>query len=747
MKNLIIISALLLCASVSFGQFPITQSIGSKNTQVTTQGALASDSGYVYRYNFPDTATVNLGWLDGIPGITIRIDDVLWKRNNSATRWDKIGTNIYIENGTQTDALRQYDFNGGTLKFIDNGSIIIGDAPQQSVSVAKLQVVNSPRQPVVSFGNLPVDGIPIAMFQTDTITSANLASQTGRWAQIHRNLYVSDNGLTLTDRSSTFLHLGLNARDSVRLHSVGGDLQYANRTSITFGKFPGHTSRTVYQGGTVDVDAVPAQLSYIATTGSTSSTNNIRLRGFWSGTTSYLNLSNVNDTIDHFIAFESNGFVVGKALKWYGLYMAGVVADSIWSVYSPYAAQRFYQRGPASFGTTGSGPVEAVEIGGRIKIVDGNQASGKVLTSDANGVGTWQAAGAGSVTWNTISNPTGSQSLTFDDGEISAWTNGSNTEVFLSIPSNSLTSGTTLKIATSSMTDGNLIDLSSSSTALAFGNELLAMSMSGANASSGITATAQNISVTNTGTNSTNIGLNITTSDGTYNYDIFANGKISVGAASIAAGATAWDGSATLAMFRMLDNSWGGITVYNNANYATALTIAAQGIATNQDLLFNALGGDMMFNMARVKIGNNVNATAHLHIVASTTAANTGQIKFDEGSALTTPEDGTLNYVSNNLQFTETSTVYTLAKTLTNTATLDFDLTAVNYQDLTITVTGAAVNDAVSISVDPGALVADVTYFATVTATNTVTIRCSRVGGGGAANPGSGTFRASVIHY
>lgn len=139
--------------------------------------------------------------------------------------------------------------------------------------------------------------------------------------------------------------------------------------------------------------------------------------------------------------------------------------------------------------------------------------------------------------------------------------------------------------------------------------------------------------------------------------------------------------------------------------------------------------------------------TAWAHFPASTTAANTASLKIIEGSRQTTPEDGTVNYVSNNLEFTETSTVFILAKTLTNTATLDFDLTAVNYQDLTVTVTGAAVDDAVSIAVDPAAMVADVTYFATVTAANTVTIRCSRVGGGGAANPASGTFRAVVVRY
>jgi hypothetical protein len=49
-------------------------------------------------------------------------------------------------------------------------------------------------------------------------------------------------------------------------------------------------------------------------------------------------------------------------------------------------------------GNTGIGfdaPAEKLEINGKIKIVDGNQAAGKVLTTDANGVGTWQAASGG----------------------------------------------------------------------------------------------------------------------------------------------------------------------------------------------------------------------------------------------------------------------------------------------------------------------------------------------------------------
>jgi hypothetical protein len=139
--------------------------------------------------------------------------------------------------------------------------------------------------------------------------------------------------------------------------------------------------------------------------------------------------------------------------------------------------------------------------------------------------------------------------------------------------------------------------------------------------------------------------------------------------------------------------------------------------------------------------------TAVIHLKAGTAAANTAPLKFTAGTNLTTPVAGTVEFDGTNYFVTTSTTRHTLAKTLTATATLNFDLTAVNYQDLTMTVTGAADGDAVNIGVPNGAAVADITYFGWVSSANTVTIRASRVGGGGAADPASGTFRASVIKY
>lgn len=87
----------------------------------------------------------------------------------------------------------------------------------------------------------------------------------------------------------------------------------------------------------------------------------------------------------------------------------------------------------------------------------------------------------------------------------------------------------------------------------------------------------------------------------------------------------------------------------------------------------------------------------------------------------------------------------TILKYLTATAALDFNLTAVTVQDLTITVTGAAVGDSVFIGVDNASVTASVQYTGWVSAVNTVTVRARTVAVG--ENPASGTFRAVVVQH
>jgi hypothetical protein len=80
---------------------------------------------------------------------------------------------------------------------------------------------------------------------------------------------------------------------------------------------------------------------------------------------------------------------------------SGSANDVDWYLYSPAGSTdlRLYSGGDRvtfkAGGNVGIGtvsPTERLHIQGRIRIVDGSQAAGRVLTSDANGVGTWTTA-------------------------------------------------------------------------------------------------------------------------------------------------------------------------------------------------------------------------------------------------------------------------------------------------------------------------------------------------------------------
>jgi len=139
--------------------------------------------------------------------------------------------------------------------------------------------------------------------------------------------------------------------------------------------------------------------------------------------------------------------------------------------------------------------------------------------------------------------------------------------------------------------------------------------------------------------------------------------------------------------------------------------------------------------------------TALLHLAAGTAAANTAPLKFTSGTNLATPENGTVEFDGTNYFVTSANTRYTLAKTLTATETLDFTNTAAqSSSNLTVTLTGAADGDAVSLGIPNSAVNDNSSYSAWVSAANTVTIRFNNYSSA-AIDPANGTFRISVIKY
>lgn len=91
--------------------------------------------------------------------------------------------------------------------------------------------------------------------------------------------------------------------------------------------------------------------------------------------------------------------------------------------------------------------------------------------------------------------------------------------------------------------------------------------------------------------------------------------------------------------------------------------------------------------------------------------------------------------------------VIQVPNTLSAAGALNFPSTsAQSSSDLTITVTGAALNDVVHVGVPNASVLANSSFSAWVSATNTVTVRFNNYSSG-AQDPASGTFRVVVSQF
>jgi hypothetical protein len=136
--------------------------------------------------------------------------------------------------------------------------------------------------------------------------------------------------------------------------------------------------------------------------------------------------------------------------------------------------------------------------------------------------------------------------------------------------------------------------------------------------------------------------------------------------------------------------------------------------------------------------------TAVLHLKAGTATSSTAPLKFTSGTNLTTAEAGAMEFNGTNLFFSPSTTRHTVNHGLTGSATLNFpSTTTLLSADLTITVTGAADGDVVSLGVPNAAVNANTSYSAWVSAANTVTVRFNNYSSG-AVDPASGLFKVFV---
>jgi hypothetical protein len=136
--------------------------------------------------------------------------------------------------------------------------------------------------------------------------------------------------------------------------------------------------------------------------------------------------------------------------------------------------------------------------------------------------------------------------------------------------------------------------------------------------------------------------------------------------------------------------------------------------------------------------------TALFEIKAGTSAQYTAPLKFTSGTLLSIPETGAMEFNGTNLFFSPSPTRHTVNHGLTGSATLNFpSTTTLLSADLTITVTGAADGDVVSLGVPNAAVNANTSYSAWVSAANTVTVRFNNYSSG-TVDPASASFKVFV---
>lgn len=155
--------------------------------------------------------------------------------------------------------------------------------------------------------------------------------------------------------------------------------------------------------------------------------------------------------------------------------------------------------------------------------------------------------------------------------------------------------------------------------------------------------------------------------------------------------------------------------------------------------------------MGKIAIGIGYTPTAKLHLPAGLSTAGNAALKLTSGSDLSVPEAGAFSYNGTEIKFANTAAatagrVELIARVLKNSATIDFASTsAASSADATVTVTGAAVGDVVSVGL-PASPDANSCFTGWVSATNTVTIRFNNYSVS-PIDPASGTYNVIVTKY
>lgn len=683
----------------------VLTNIGNGRTAFVTPtaGVAGGNLGAGYRYYVPSSQGIKTTIADN--GLTL----------DSAT------SNIlnYKLGGTLT-ANTTIAQGSNSMNFTGTGITTIGTAITSSTGRLQVQNPTAGGQNA-AFGPLLSNNVYLANYAIDSVTAATVAAIKSTGIYTRRKIVVNSGSFSRGGLWNMASDLMFETRDSFRLDPVGSDLLAGIIARILMQ--PAGSGRSVVQNGTFKDDYVAAIVAAIQND-NTNTSNWILNRGYKASLVTHFINGGSKDTTENYAGVFSTALNSGRILRANQFY-AGPIGnvDSLFAFYAPYAAFNYFYSSLRIGG----------DIAGNSYVADpsallhvSSTTKGVLLPTQT---GTQQDAIPSPATGLLIYN-TDSSTFTYYNG--SAWR-------ALAAGSGGGGGGTVSNVASGYGLAGGPITTTGTllfDSATVFTQLRSQMWTLGGNAATAGSQTGSFLGTTNS------VQLRIRTNNVERAVWDSAIAQLRIGGAT----RNTTDG---LIIQAPGNGNGDGIKIYAQGG-VTPLTIGQAQITRGGGYDLNTSSGSISLSPSvGVYVGTSFTAaTALLHIKASTTAASSGQIKLNEGSRLTTPEDGNINYVSNNLEFTETSTVYKLAKTLTATATLDFTSTNSGTSNtLTITVTGAVTGDPVAIAV-PHSVAGNsgIAITAWVSSSDTVTV-CLHNYSGSAFDASSASYTASVIHY
>lgn len=373
-------------------------------------------------FHFPTgdgTPTMAVGqWLASGAAMVDTVNKKLYLWDN-ATGWYEVGGgavtpagnygNVQLNRfGLGTPALDSFTVSNNVLKILHNVNL---GSPISAT--AKIAIANSGTTPYIQSGPANITHSNVAwysLFATDSVGFNNSTLKALGTYALRSTIFATGSNLSLTFKFGHDLRWNPQVSDSIRFNPQNSDGISAARSTFYFTKAPGYSGRSVVSVGTNMADVSSAHLAMIELKGSSGS-NNYRIRsnaaidpanpsaglgGLAGNTSDILSDNALADSVDQYYGFLSTkgGNLTPHINKLYDFFSApggsGSFVDSAFAYFSlkpPGFTIRHVLGGPVSIDPTGlhTGPSEALEVYGSIKMKDGNEGANKIVFSDANG--------------------------------------------------------------------------------------------------------------------------------------------------------------------------------------------------------------------------------------------------------------------------------------------------------------------------------------------------------------------------